>query len=152
MELDKSEVAGDAGDDSEAAVLTIKIPKKNPSGGSELTAKQLEDQVEVQPDYLKFLYGTWVKSVNKNTNKFHSGGFLSKIEDGKAVLRRCKTFEEVDIKSHYFYTRNSSEQYKAIQEITLAYEKLKYDKYIFEQEKMKKNEILRRMYETRKGP
>ncbi len=141
-------------------VRTFKIKRKiSPStqmgpDASEVTSKQLEDQVEVHPEYIRFLSGSWVKAVNKETNQYNSGGFLAKVEEGRAFLRtpKSKDLVEIIVKSHYFYCKSTSEQYKAVQEITLGYEKLKHDRYVFEQEQKKKNEILRRMYFSRNGP
>ncbi|HEY9706045.1 MAG TPA: hypothetical protein V6C58_26655 [Allocoleopsis sp.] len=156
--------------EDELKPIKIKIKKKNtPKIRNSEIKNKLEDHVQVYPENLKYLYGTWIKCVCKTISEqsMLPGGFLSSIDliQKKVYLRHPKILElsEIDMHTHSFYVNKNNENYKALKEIEIEKQKLENDKKIlhkqkiitrkqmeslsrFEREKNKFEDIRRRFY------
>lgn len=142
-----SEAGSDIGSVSSSSIpIPTVIPAPKTLEAEEpLNTTQLTDYVEIEPEYLKFLFGCWVKIVNKESSQYSSGGIVTKLDGDQLYLRtmRSKTHTVVDIPSHYIYAKRSSEHYQAITEIAQERQRLKYERRRLEQER---SAILRRHY------
>ncbi len=101
----------------------IIIPSKKRGKNKKTSKNRLEDHIQVYPKNLKYLYGSWIKSINNITNEYLSGGFLSNIDLDRCVvsLRHPKLLDlqELDTNIHSFYVSKDNSNYLALQEIEL---------------------------------
>ncbi|MFM2394375.1 MAG: hypothetical protein RLZZ546_2357, partial [Bacteroidota bacterium] len=86
---------------------------------------ELQGFVEVQPEYIKHLHGSWLKYSTKYHVK--SGGFLDKIEEDKVYLR-CPSKENVvvDKYRYTFYVKETNENFISLMELISQVNKKNY--------------------------
>lgn len=115
--------------------ITIKIPLKMSSnkGNKKPKTKQnnvnMEGQIEIKKNCLKYFYGCWIKCVKKRTGEYSSGGFLTKIVFDTVHLRSLQSSEllEFSLTDYNFFAKQNSEQYIAMQNIEIEKEKISID-------------------------
>lgn len=96
----------------------------------------LEGYIEVNPKYLYFFKNTWIKYTDKQDFISYPGGNLLFIENDLVVLKNIKgVVFQLEISNYIFYCRESSEQYKALQEILLEKQKLEIQRIKLQEEK-----------------
>lgn len=105
-------------------IKTITIPAKKSTKKNKVD--YLSDQRELKYNCLKYFYGCWIKCVDKNTGKYFSGGFLTRVCSDVIFLRSIQSPDliEFSIKDHRFYSKQDSEHYLAMQEIERKKEEL----------------------------
>ena len=115
--------------------ISIKIPlksclKQNKKVKSKQNTVNLDGQIEIKKDCLKYFYGCWIKCVKRKTGEYNSGGFLTKIVYDTIYLRSLQSSElvEFSINDYNFFAKQNSEQYLAMQNIELEKERICLEK------------------------
>ena len=136
--------------------ITVKIKSNKPRYNQKGTSnnKNLEDQVEIQDEYLKFFYNCWVKCINKTSKKYDSGGLLVSIKNNIVFLRSLhdQVLKEFYTDNTVFFVKKTTENYKAMQEIQMEKEKMVYirNKYKKLEKEIKDFEENKRRFDTMK--
>lgn len=85
--------------------------------------EQLNGYILVYHYNLRYLFGCWIKCIDKRTGEYLSGGFLIRVDtiEGNVYLKNPRIQEELltPIGNYDFYVSSSSENYKALQQIEL---------------------------------
>jgi len=108
--------------------VKISIPIKNSTVKKKKNNSNkllLEGQIEVKIKCLKYFYGCWVKVVNKKSNEYNSGGFLTKMDLDSVYLRSIQKSElnEFSLTENRFYVKEDCDQYFSMQQIELEKER-----------------------------
>lgn len=100
----------------------------------------LKDQIEIDKDYIGFFYGCWIKCIYNKTQGYIPGGFLTKVSPDYVFveLRPVNNPENIKVylKNHIFYVKRDTEQYLGMQKIILEKEKIKYERNLFNLERI----------------
>lgn len=98
-----------------------------------------EAYVEIKPENLKYMYGSWIRYADKeNVEMIHPGGKLVELsfEGNQLFLRTIKgEFTQLKLTKNIFYCKNDSESYRAMKELIHSYERLEHEKKLFEIQK-----------------
>jgi hypothetical protein len=126
--------------------LTISLKGTNttviqPKSSSSSKPTIIDDAyVEILPENLKYMLGSWIKYYSKcNFKTLSPGGVLIEISyPGNQLFIRTIKGEilKVKLSQNTFLCKNDSEAYRSMQELLRAYEKLEYEKKQFRLEKI----------------
>lgn len=121
--------------------ITIPIPIKKISNTKKTKNCNLEGQIELKNECLKYFYGCWVKCINKKNGEYNSGGFLTSLSSSIVKLRSLKSQNllEFNIDEYCFFVKQNSEQYISMQEIELEKERLNIESTILKNKRINLN-------------
>lgn len=121
--------------------MNIIIPlKSNKKLSNKKPKTNLEGQIELKRNCIKYFHGCWVKCIKKSNGEYNSGGFLTKLTYDIVYLRNIQssTLLEFSINDYKFYVKQDSEHYIAMQQIELEKERIKFENVKIK-DKIKKN-------------
>jgi hypothetical protein len=113
--------------DLEIKKIIIPSKKSKRNTTNSLTFKSnLENYIEISPEYLRYLHGSWVKCVDKETNYYNPGGFVTDVTVYRANLRTPQRPELTDvlISDNRFYIGKDDKNYQSLREFMIAKENL----------------------------
>lgn len=113
----------------EIKTITICMKNINTQNKKKKKLVNMEGQVELKKECLKYFYGCWIRCIKKEDNEYYSGGFLTKITCSTVYLRTIQNQEllEFNINKYKFHVKQESEQYISMQQIELEKEKNNYE-------------------------
>ena len=112
--------------DSEIKRIIIHSKKSRRCNTSVLPKQNLENYIQVNPDYLRYLHGSWVKYVNKETDEYDAGGFITDVTSYRVNIRTPQRQElsDIAISKNKFYVNKDDKNYQSLREFMMTKENL----------------------------